>query len=67
MRQAYIAPELLVHGNVHQLTSASEDSDRQDRIFNAAGIQTGTATGSLDQCFFVPNGNDECIIAPGQG
>lgn len=62
MKKTYLTPELFVHGSVQHLTAASLDSDRQDRIFNAAGVQTGSATGSLDQCFFEP-GTEECIIA----
>lgn len=62
MKKAYLTPEMYVHGSVQQLTAASEDSDRQDRIFNASGVQTGSGTGSLDQCFFEP-GTDTCIIA----
>lgn len=61
-KRIYHTPELLVHGAVRQITAASLDSDRQDRIFNAAGVQTGTATGSLDECYFEP-GDPECIIA----
>lgn len=66
MRKTYLAPELLVHGSVQHITAASEDSDRQDRIFNASGMLTGTSTGSLDSCYFRP-GTEDCIIAPGEG
>ncbi len=60
--QTYQKPELISYGNVQELTSASADSDRQDRIFNADGVQVGnSSTGSLDQCFFRP-GTTECII-----
>lgn len=61
MKKTYSIPELYVHGNVQHLTSASVDSDRQDRIFNADGDQIGSDHGSLDQCFFEP-GTDTCII-----
>lgn len=54
---------MFVHGSVLHLTAASADSDREDRIFDASGNQTGTETGSLDQCFFEPS-STECIIAP---
>lgn len=60
--KTYVTPELLQHGSVQRITAASLDSDREDRIFNASGVQTGSATGSLDECFFVP-GTEECIIA----
>lgn len=67
MRKLYSTPQLFVHGDVRQITSASEDSDRQDRMFDSAGMMTGTGTGSLDQCYFEPNNGTQCIIAPGQG
>jgi hypothetical protein len=62
MKKAYLRPRLSVHGNVERITQASQDSDREDRIFNAQGILTDTSVGSLDQCFFRP-GTNECIIA----
>lgn len=62
MKKRYDVPKLTVHGRVEAMTSASNDSDRQDRIFNALGVLTDTGQGSLDQCFFRP-GTDECIIA----
>jgi hypothetical protein len=65
MKKVYTPPRLHVHGNVAEVTRASQDSDREDRIFNAQGILESTSTGSLDQCFFVP-GTYECVIAPGQ-
>lgn len=62
MRKLYTSPVLIVHGTVQHLTAASVDSDRQDRIFDAAGVQTGSDIGSLDQCFFEPDTRN-CIIA----
>lgn len=62
MKKTYETPELHVHGSVMDLTSASSDSDRQDRIFNADGVHSDSGTGSLDQCFFDP-GTSNCIIA----
>lgn len=62
MKKRYGVPTLTVHGSVEAMTAASNDSDRQDRIFNALGVLTDTDTGSLDQCFFRP-GTEECIIA----
>lgn len=55
MKKAYLTPTLLIHGDVRTITSASADADRQDRIFNAAGVLAGTENGYLDQCFFVPD------------
>lgn len=60
-KQKYTTPAIIVHGNVSQLTAASADSDRQDRIFNASGHLEGASTGSLDQCFFHPN-DPTCVI-----
>lgn len=64
MKKSYESPELIVHGNVQQITAASNDSDRQDRIFNASGVENtpSGSTGSLDQCFF-QEGTTTCIIA----
>lgn len=61
MKKTYTTPDLLVHGPVNQMTSASNNSDRQDRIFNAEGELLDTGQGSLDICFFEP-GEPECII-----
>lgn len=61
MKRNYVSPEVFVHGSVLHLTAASLDSDRQDRIFDASGNQTGSESGSLDQCFFEP-GSPDCII-----
>lgn len=51
MRRRYTKPDFVVHGNVYQITAASADSDREDRIFNAAGIHSTSGIGSLDQCY----------------
>lgn len=61
MKKKYECPHIIIHGNVIQMTAASADSDRQDRIFNAAGHQSDVGTGYLDQCFFVPD-TYRCVI-----
>lgn len=61
MKQNYESPQVVVHGSVSELTAASNDSDRQDRIFNASGQLNGTGAGSLDQCFFEPD-TYRCVI-----
>lgn len=61
MKKAYTTPTILVHGNVHMITAASQDDDREDRIFNAAGNLADTGQGYLDQCFFVPE-TERCVL-----
>ncbi len=61
MKKQYLTPTLLVHGDVHRLTAASQDDDREDRIFNAAGNLVDTGQGYLDQCFFQPD-TEKCVI-----
>ncbi len=61
MKKTYQTPDVLVHGSVRDLTAASADSDREDRIFNAQGELLDTGQGSLDTCFFEP-GEPECLL-----